>query len=85
MEIMNRDEMLKKVQMLSFVLVDVDLFLDTHPDSKAALNYHEKYAALYQQAKDEYEAEYGPLTCGSVNIKDEWSWINNPWPWEMEG
>lgn len=82
---MNREEMLRRVQMLSFVLVDVNLFLNTHPTNQAALNYYKKYMTMYQQAKDEFEAAYGPLTSGAVNIEDGWTWIDKPWPWELEG
>lgn len=82
---MNRQEMLRKVQMLGFVLVDVNLFLNTHPDNTAALNFYDKYNALYQQAVAEFEENYGPLCATGVNVEDGWSWINNPWPWEMEG
>ena len=33
--------------------------------------------------KNEYENLYGPLTYDGVNtVRDGWSWINSPWPWE---
>jgi spore coat protein JB len=81
---MSEDIMMRKVQMLSFVLVDVGLFLDTHPYDEAALRFFDKYRALYDSALAEYEETYGPLTRAGVDIDDGWSWINNPWPWEME-
>ena len=65
--------------------MDVNLFLNTHPTNQAALNYHKKYTALYQQAKAEYEAAFGPLTCEGVNVENGWTWIDKPWPWELEG
>lgn len=79
-----QDQLLKKVQMLSFVLVDVNLYLNTHPKDGAALNYFDKYRALLKKAQDEYTSVYGPLTPGSVNSADGWTWIDKPWPWEME-
>lgn len=82
---MDRREMLKRVQMLEFVLIDVNLFLNTHPDCEAALNFYGKYQALHKQAVDEYEKNFGPITAAGVNVEEGWSWINNPWPWEMEG
>ena len=81
---MNREEMLKRVQMLSFVLTDVNLFLDTHPTNAAALNFYNKYNLLYKQALDEYQTTFGPIVPSGVNIKDGWTWIDEPWPWEME-
>ena len=82
---MNREEMLRRVQMLSFVLVDTNLFLNTHPDNKAALNFYNKYNEMHKMAVAEYESAFGPLTASGVNIEDGWSWIEKPWPWELEG
>ena len=81
---MNREEMLKKVQMLSFVVKDVQLYLDTLPNDEAALNFFAKYNELSQQAQMEFTAAYGPLRISDVDIKDHWSWIEKPWPWELE-
>lgn len=82
---MNREELLQQVQALAFVVKDVNLFLNTHPYSQAALNFYAKYNTLYLEALAEYESQFGPISVDSVNIADGWSWINMPWPWEMEG
>ncbi|MCQ4637651.1 spore coat protein CotJB [Anaerovorax odorimutans] len=80
-----RTEMLKKVQQLNFVMIDVGLYLNNQPDSPAALALFNKYQALHAQAKKEYEEAYGPLTYNGIDAeKDGWSWINKPWPWEVE-
>lgn len=81
---MNKEEMMKNVQMLSFLVYDVALFLDTHPDDIAALNYYDKYRNLCAEAILDYEQQYGPISISNVDIKNKWSWIEKPWPWEME-
>ncbi|QIB68578.1 spore coat protein CotJB [Aminipila butyrica] len=81
---MNRDELMLRVQMLSFVLVDTNLYLDTHPEDRAALGFFNKYNALYENAKMEYEAKFGPLTPAGTNDTNTWSWIDEPWPWQKE-
>ncbi|WP_164914320.1 spore coat protein CotJB [Aminipila luticellarii] len=81
---MNRIDLMRRVQMLSFVLVDVSLYLDTHPTDKAGLNFFNKYNTLYQSAKEEYEKNYGPLTIAGTNDTNSWSWIDEPWPWQRE-
>lgn len=81
---MNKTEMMRKVQMLNFILIDVGLFLNTHPTDKAALSFFNKYNALYRSAKNEYEQTYGPLTIYGTNDTNSWSWIDEPWPWQME-
>ncbi|WP_312648075.1 spore coat protein CotJB [Aminipila sp.] len=81
---MSRNELMRRVQMLSFVLVDAGLYLDTHPTDKAALNFFNKYNALYMSARAEYEKSYGPLSMTGTNDTNSWSWIDEPWPWQKE-
>lgn len=81
---MTREEMMRRVQMLSFVLVDVALYLDTHPNCERALCFYHKYNALYKQAAEEYESAFGPITPASVRSTVTWTWIEEPWPWEQE-
>ena len=82
---MDRNEALRRVQILNFVLADTALYLDTHPMDTAALNFYDKYRALLMEAEEEFTSTYGPLTPDSVNTAYGWTWIDNPWPWEMEG
>ncbi|QHI71764.1 spore coat protein CotJB [Aminipila terrae] len=81
---MNREGLMRRIQMLSFVLVDVSLYLDTHPTDKAALSFFNKYNALNQSARTEYEQKYGPLNISGTNDTNSWSWIDEPWPWQKE-
>ena len=76
-----KKNMLHFINEVSFVLDDVALFLDSHPDDEAALAYYKKYKKIRNEAVKEYENIYGPLTHYNVNCKD-WSWVNEPWPWE---
>ena len=44
---MNREELLRKIQELSFVKCELELFLDTHPQCTVALdNYTDTVNAL---------------------------------------
>lgn len=80
---MNRCELMKKIQELSFVKCELELFLDTHPTSPVALeNYKDAVAAL-DALVSEYTERFGPITAeGSVG--DTWDWVNGPWPWHHE-
>lgn len=81
----DKAEMLKKVQQLYFVMIDAGLYLNNAPDTSAALALFHKYQALYKEAKQEYEDRFGPLCYEGINIeRDGWSWIQSPWPWEVE-
>lgn len=79
-----RQELLRKIQILGFVVSDTALFLDTHPMDQAALNYYHKYREMLNAAVAEYNVCYGPLTMDSVESKNKWTWIEKPWPWQME-
>lgn len=80
-----RTEMLKKVQQLHFVLIDAGLYLNNAPDTEKALELFHKYQEMYIAAKQEYEDRFGPLCYEGINIeRDGWSWIQSPWPWEVE-
>lgn len=81
----NQTEMMKKVQQLNFVMIDTGLYLNNQPENRAGQALFTKYQALHQQAKAEYEKAYGPLTYSGIDAEcDGWSWIQKPWPWEVE-
>ena len=76
--------MLKKIQAADFALDDIGLLLDTHPTDKSALETFSKYQKIYQILVKEYEEKYGALMSDRVDTSKGWTWIENPWPWEME-
>lgn len=80
----DRCKLLKQIQMYEFAINDVVLFLDSHPTNKNALSYYEKHRDLHQEAVKRYEAMYGPLTVFGNQNCNYWTWVNNPWPWELE-
>ena len=79
----DRAKMLKKVQMYSFAVTDAALFLDTHPDCSEALAYYNKHKKLWEEAKKQFEAAYGPLSIDSDQNNDRWAWVDCPFPWEL--
>ena len=78
-----REAMLNQWQQYSFILTDLNLFLDTHPNDREALGLYNKYLKIKNEIEKKYESAYGPITTSSENIGDNnWKWINGPWPWE---
>ena len=65
-----------------FAAVDVNLYLDTHPHDKKALEAMRKYTQKYNELKKLYEQKYGPLDIFAPINGDCWQWIDSPWPWE---
>lgn len=81
----NQMQLLQLISQLSFAAFDAGLYLNTHPTDLNALEYYNHINCMSQQAAAEYNAMYGPLTMESVRSNNEWTWINEPWPWEGAG
>ncbi|MBO5212240.1 MAG: spore coat protein CotJB [Clostridia bacterium] len=79
---MNRENLMSKVQAYSFAVKEANLYLDAYPESKAALDYYNKYKNLEVRAIAEYEMRYGPINLPSE--AKSWSWVCGPWPWQNE-
>lgn len=79
---MERYKMLEWVQSLGFVVVDMQLYLDTHPCDSNALSYYKEAVENYEKAKTQFEEVYGPLTAAASLDCDRWSWAEMPLPWE---
>lgn len=77
-------QLLRDIQIVSFVVKEAQLFLDTHPDCADALDYFNYYNQLYSRLVEDYESKFGPLTISGVRSTSEWTWISEPWPWEKE-
>lgn len=79
-----RSKLMQQIFESEFMVIELGLYLDTHPDCAKGLAEYHKYRSSYEMHRAEYEREYGPLTIYSVNSENYWTWINDPWPWEME-
>ena len=82
MAMTEQQNMMYRLQVQSFILDDVRLYLDIHPDDKRALEYYEKYRRLKEQTEAEYVKSFGPLNSFQVNSATRWTWVDTPWPWE---
>ena len=79
-EEMTREKMLKEIKSLQFAIIELSLYLDTHPEDERALCLHRRYARELKEIEDKYQKVYGPLT---INFPcNKWRWIEEPWPWE---
>ncbi len=85
-------KLLRELQELEFALVELNLYLDTHPDDDSALETFNKLSSRYAEARRAYEERSGPLVnfghsdprCHAAPGRDPWRWVEDPWPWEIE-
>lgn len=80
---MNKKELLKEITAVNFSLIDLHLYLNTHPTDQTALTAYNSFAAQLRILRQTYEKCYGPLSYGEYS-SCPWQWINEPWPWECE-
>jgi len=73
---------LGELQALEFALVELALFLDTHPDDMETFQLFKKYAKAYHDKKMAYIKTYGPIVKADTAEADRWTWIDDPWPWD---
>ena len=79
------NDLMLKIQQIGFVLVDLNLYLDTHPDCKMALDDFNRLSERFMQLQSAYEKQYGPLKNFGQSLSDStWQWVDEsqPWPWE---
>lgn len=80
----DREAKLFNVMQYSFAITDMNLYLDTHPEDRRALNMLKELIMEEEKAKKEYIMNYGPLNvCDTKG--DKFNWIDGPWPWENMG
>lgn len=79
---MNREQLLHWLDMVSFAVTEITLYLDTHPRDEEALKFFNHYADLRRSAMRAYAEKYGPLTIDTANPDAYWAWAEQPWPWE---
>ncbi|MNW37381.1 CotJB protein [compost metagenome] len=77
-------ELLEQLQAVDFVLVELNLYLDTHPDDYQAIEQYNKLTKERTQLAHQFQLLYGPLMhFGHAFSKYPWEWSKSPWPWQV--
>ena len=75
-----REELMMKIKSYNFAIIELGLYLNTHPDDEEALCLHNAYTKKLKDLKDKYQKVYGPLSI--YYPCNKWRWLEEPWPWE---
>lgn len=75
-----KDILFLHLQELDFIINDLNLYLDIHPDDKKMLNLFESYVKKYKNLKEDYTNLYGTLCV--MDTKDNFDWAKLNYPWE---
>ncbi|MGI6778015.1 MAG: spore coat protein CotJB [Acetivibrionales bacterium] len=82
---MEKEKLLKELMAVDFTLVDLHLYLDTHPYDQRALMIYNNTVQRARMLRHTYERLYGPLLANMSTSRYPWQWAMEPWPWEKEG
>ena len=79
-----KEQLLKDIGMADFVLIELTLYLDTHPDDRRAMEYFNHYNRIKIQMEREFSQKYFPLNTRLTDCSKTWRWGEAPLPWEGE-
>lgn len=75
---------LEELQKVDFVLVELTLYLDTHPNDLQAIQQYNQLAQVRRGIADAFQRKYGPLMpFGHSFTRFPWQWVQTPWPWQV--
>ncbi|MCD7844441.1 MAG: spore coat protein CotJB [Oscillospiraceae bacterium] len=76
---------LGELMALDFVLQELALYLDTHPEDSEAFKTWKSFASLAEKGRKRYVELYGPVTRRDTAGFNAWVWPEDPWPWDNGG
>lgn len=82
--ISDKCKMMRKIQELDFAIIDLNLFLDTHPQCREAIDLFKELSATCKSLKNDYQSRYGPLFVHNSSNSEYFEWVDKceKWPWE---
>lgn len=79
---MGQQELMRAMMEYSFAIVDLGLYLDTHPDDRESIETYKSLRDTYEKYRMEYARRFGPIVQTDVTGDNRFTWISQPWPWE---
>nr|WP_034644887.1 spore coat protein CotJB [Bacillus methanolicus] len=75
---------LEELQVIQFVLVELNLYLDTHPNDIEAIEQFNLFEEMRKNTAEKFEKKFGPLfNFGLSTSGVPWQWVEQPWPWQV--
>ncbi|MCA1030552.1 spore coat protein CotJB [Bacillus timonensis] len=76
--------LLEELQAIDFVLLELTLYLDTHPQDYQSIQQFNQYSELRKKVAAQFESQFGPLLqYGHSYSNYPWDWDDSPWPWQV--
>lgn len=81
----SRHDLFEQIKELDFAIVEMTLYLDTHPCDREALELFGVYRAKRNMLVESYERQFGKWAITADTTPADtgrWAWVDDPWPWE---
>lgn len=82
--VLRRNELLRQITAVNFLVEDLHLYLNTHPMDRNAISLFNTNVMQLNAMMQDYEKHYGMLTAHRTPSPYPFNWISEPWPWEYE-
>lgn len=80
-----RKALFAEIGQVSFVMDELRLFLDTHPEDGEALTLFDRFRKRRAELVSAYQTKYGPMEAYMASSDGGvWNWTEDPMPWETE-
>lgn len=74
----------ERIAAYDFALIEMNLYLDTHPDDCEGMRMVSSYRDKREELIRVYETRFGPYVVTPAAVEGErWSWVDDPWPWDF--
>lgn len=75
---------LRELMALCFVINELGLYLDTHKTDSEAFAALRSCLKLYETGYKKYVSLYGPISRADLISEESYTWLDRPWPWELD-
>lgn len=79
-----KDCLMKEIMAVDFALVDLKLYLDTHPNCCKTIYIYNNCVKKYKELIKEFHEKFGPIYSKFYNSPCPWKWVEMPWPWDYK-
>ena len=76
------DTPLNRLRALDFILLELGLYLDTHPFDREAAQLFQSLTEEEKTVRAQVQEDGGPLTMKNAMQKGNYCWWKGPWPWQ---
>lgn len=77
-----RDCLMKEIMAVDFALIDLGLYLNTHPTDFKIICVYNNCVQKYKELINEFHEKYGPIYNEFYTSPSRWKWSEMPWPWD---